>query len=45
MKFKPMKKLSGHNARITHLDFSADGAYIVSNCMNYEILFFDVSTG
>lgn len=33
----------GHNASITHLDWSADGTKIHSNCMAYENLFHDIS--
>jgi microtubule-associated protein-like 6 len=40
-----MKKLAGHHSTITHMDFSLDGAFLMSNCTSYEILFFDVSTG
>ena len=44
-KFKPMKKLSSHHSTITHMDFSLDGAFLMSNCTSYEILFWDVSAG
>lgn len=35
-------KFEGHNASITHLDFSSDGAFIQSNCGGYELLFWSL---
>lgn len=35
-------KFEGHNASITHLDFSNDGAFIQSNCSGYELLFWSL---
>lgn len=43
--YKPMKKLRGHHSTITHLDFSMDGQFLMSNCTSYEILFFNLQTG
>lgn len=42
---KPLRKIRGHNATIQHFDFSQDGRWLMSNCLAYEILFFDVATG
>lgn len=39
-KCKPLRK---HSSYITHLDFSADGNYLHSNCGAYELLYWDVS--
>ena len=44
-KLKKVTTLSKHRAFITHLDFSACGRYIHSNCGGYELLFFDAFTG
>lgn len=41
IKRKPFAK---HNSYITHLDFSADGGHVQSNCGAYEYLFCDTST-
>lgn len=38
-------ELTGHNSFITHLDWSADGKFIRSNCGAYELLFFDAEAG
>ena len=35
----------GHHSTITHLDFSRDGNYLHSNSRDYELLFWDTSTG
>lgn len=43
--FKPMKKLRGNLSTVTHLDFTQDGQFIMSNSTSYEILFFNASTG
>lgn len=40
-KRKPFAK---HNSYVTHLDFSADGGHVQSNCGAYEYLFCDTST-
>jgi len=36
---------SKHNSFITHFDFSADSAFMRSNCGAYELLFSDASNG
>mmetsp|Transcript_43623 Transcript_43623/g.70852 ORF Transcript_43623/g.70852 Transcript_43623/m.70852 type:complete len:523 (+) Transcript_43623:877-2445(+) len=41
---KKLGSLKGHSSFITHLDFSADGRYLQTNCGTYEILFWDVSS-
>lgn len=41
---KKRKPFAKHNSYITHLDFSADGAQLQSNCGAYELLFCDTST-
>jgi WD40 repeat protein len=38
-------KFGKHNAAVAHLDFSADGKYLQSNCNAYELLFSEVGTG
>ena len=38
-------KFNKHNSYITHLDFSADGRFLQSNCGAYELLFCDTSQG
>jgi len=38
-------KFSKHNSYITHMDFSADGRFMQSNCGAYELLFCDTSKG
>lgn len=43
-KYRCEGRLTAHNAAITHLDWSADGQYLQSNCRAYEHLFFDVDT-
>ena len=35
----------GHNSYITHIDWSADGRWMQSNCGAYELLFWDADTG
>jgi microtubule-associated protein-like 6 len=37
--------LRGHSSYITHMDFSADGRFLQSNCGAYELLFWDVDRG
>lgn len=39
------KKLRGHSAAVTHLDFSADNQVLQSNSLSYEILYHSVTTG
>uniref|UniRef100_A0A5S6K7R3 Sorting nexin-30 n=1 Tax=Xenopus tropicalis TaxID=8364 RepID=A0A5S6K7R3_XENTR len=37
--------LEGHSSFITHLDWSRDGKYIMSNSGDYEILYWDIAGG
>uniref|UniRef100_A0A4W5JXK5 EMAP like 3 n=1 Tax=Hucho hucho TaxID=62062 RepID=A0A4W5JXK5_9TELE len=38
-------KCNGHSSFITHLDWSKDGKYVMSNSGDYEILYWDVAGG
>uniref|UniRef100_A0A671M083 Echinoderm microtubule-associated protein-like 3 n=1 Tax=Sinocyclocheilus anshuiensis TaxID=1608454 RepID=A0A671M083_9TELE len=38
-------KCTGHSSFITHLDWSKDGKYVMSNSGDYEILYWDVASG
>ncbi|KAM5137941.1 echinoderm microtubule-associated protein-like 3 isoform 2-T2 [Mantella aurantiaca] len=38
-------KCMGHSSFITHLDWSKDGKYIMSNSGDYEILYWDIASG
>uniref|UniRef100_A0A3Q2TVD2 EMAP like 3 n=1 Tax=Fundulus heteroclitus TaxID=8078 RepID=A0A3Q2TVD2_FUNHE len=38
-------RCNGHSSFITHLDWSKDGGYIVSNSGDYEILYWDIAGG
>ncbi|XP_030635536.1 echinoderm microtubule-associated protein-like 3 [Chanos chanos] len=38
-------KCTGHSSFITHLDWSKDGKYIMSNSGDYEILYWDIAGG
>lgn len=38
-------KCNGHSSFITHLDWSKDGKYIMSNSGDYEILYWDIVGG
>uniref|UniRef100_A0A3B3BG05 EMAP like 3 n=1 Tax=Oryzias melastigma TaxID=30732 RepID=A0A3B3BG05_ORYME len=38
-------KCNGHSSFITHLDWSKDGRYIMSNSGDYEILYWDITGG
>nr|XP_057923889.1 echinoderm microtubule-associated protein-like 3 isoform X2 [Doryrhamphus excisus] len=38
-------RCNGHSSFITHLDWSKDGRYIMSNSGDYEILYWDIATG
>ncbi|XP_017282535.1 echinoderm microtubule-associated protein-like 3 isoform X2 [Kryptolebias marmoratus] len=38
-------KCNGHSSFITHLDWSKDGRYIMSNSGDYEILYWEVGDG
>jgi len=42
---KPPMKLSGHASRITHLDWSIDNRFIMTNSTDYEILFWSIQSG
>jgi len=35
----------GHKAPVTHIDFSADGQFVRSNCEAFDLKYFDASTG
>ena len=39
------KTFAKHNSVINHLDLSADGRFMQSNCSAYELLFCDTTTG
>ena len=43
-KYKRFATLEGHRSFITHLDWSADGRYIQTNCGAYELLFWDTQS-
>lgn len=38
-------RCNGHSSFITHLDWSKDGCFIVSNSGDYEILYWDIAGG
>ncbi|KAM4537552.1 echinoderm microtubule-associated protein-like 3 isoform 1-T1 [Odontesthes bonariensis] len=38
-------RCNGHSSFITHLDWSKDGKYIMSNSGDYEILYWDIAAG
>ncbi|XP_048838244.1 echinoderm microtubule-associated protein-like 2 isoform X2 [Brienomyrus brachyistius] len=40
-KYKRLKKCTGHSSFVTHLDWSTDSQYIVTNSGDYEILFWE----
>lgn len=44
-KYSRYNKCSGHSSYITHLDWSPDNAFIMSNSGDYEILYWDVMNG
>ena len=37
--------VAGHSSYVTHVDWSADGSMLQSNCGGYEHLFWDGTTG
>ena len=43
--YKRTKMLKGHQARVTHIDWSADGEYLQSNSAAYELLYHAVESG
>ena len=44
-KLKLSCSMVGHHSTITHLDFSRDGNYLHSNSRDYELLFWETSSG
>ncbi|XP_070622263.1 echinoderm microtubule-associated protein-like 3 isoform X1 [Erythrolamprus reginae] len=44
-KYTRFGRCSGHTSFITHLDWSKDGKFIMSNSGDYEILYWDVAKG
>ena len=44
-KYKMIKKLKGHQARVTHIDWSEDNEYIQSNSAAYELLYHSIDNG
>ena len=44
-KLKLRSTFAKHNSVINHLDLSADGRFMQSNCSAYELLFCDTTTG
>uniref|UniRef100_A0A7N8YIX1 EMAP like 2 n=1 Tax=Mastacembelus armatus TaxID=205130 RepID=A0A7N8YIX1_9TELE len=44
-KYSRVGKCTGHSSFVTHLDWSIDSQYLVTNSGDYEILFWEASTG
>lgn len=44
-KFRKAKVIKKNTSPVTHLDFSADGAYLMTNSSAPEVLFFEAATG
>ena len=43
--YKLIKKLKGHQARVKHIDWSADGEFIQSDSAAYELLYHSIDSG
>ena len=43
--YELLRRCSGHSSYLTHLDWSADGVVLQSNCGAYEVLYWDARTG